>query len=115
MIYRNFKLNIILRVLVIMTLSIALAFVTVTQPMLFVPAFIVLVLVAAVINLIQYINKSSRDLTHFLLSIREGAYTETYTSGKRGKPFEDVSDALNEVVNEFAKLNIEKELHYQYL
>jgi signal transduction histidine kinase len=115
MIYKNFRFSIFIRVFIIVVLALLLAFVVLRNPTFFVPLVIGLALIAAVINLIQYIEKSNRDLTHFLLSLRQGAYTESYTSGQRGKPYEALSDAFNEVVREFANLNIEKELHYQYL
>lgn len=115
MIYRNFRLNIILRILCIVALSLALAFVLVKRPMFFASSVIILLLIACVISMIRYIEKSNKDLTHFLLSIRQGAFTESYTSGNRGKQYEQLSEALNDIVTEFSKLNLEKELHYQYL
>lgn len=115
MIYKSFRISIFIRVTIIVTLALLLAFVIINRQMLFVPLSISLVLSFAVINLILYIEKSNKDLTHFLLSIRQGAYNEWYTSGNRGKQYEALSDALNEIVREFAKLNQQKELHYQYL
>lgn len=115
MIYRNFRLNIIIRILCIVVLALAFAFVVVKRPMFFVSSAIILLLITCVISLIRYIDKSNKDLTHFLLSIRQGAFTESYTSGHRGKQYEQLSVALNDIVAEFSKLNLEKELHYQYL
>jgi nitrogen fixation/metabolism regulation signal transduction histidine kinase len=115
MIYKNFRLTIFLRVFSIVALSLAFAFILVLKPMLFVLSAIVILLIVMVISLIRYIEKSNKDLTHFLLSIRQGAFTESYTSGHRGKHHEQLSGALNDIVSEFSKLNREKELHYQYL
>src|SRR5688572_994574 len=115
MIYKRFRISIFIRVTIIVGLALFLAFVIIQKQMLFVPLSIALALIAGIVNLILYIEKSNKDLTHFLLSIRQGSYTESYTSGNRGKQYEELSDALNEVVREFARLNEEKELHYQYL
>ena len=115
MFHKHFRFNILLRVLGIAILSLLLAYVLVQKEMLFVPVALAALLIGALVNLVFYIEKSNRDLTHFLLSIRQGAYTESYTSQNRGKPFEDLSGAFNEVIGEFARLNEEKELHYQYL
>ena len=115
MIYKNFRLNIIIRVLCIVALALALAFVIVERPMFFALATLVVLLIVSVVSLIRYIDKSNKDLTHFLFSIRQGAFTESYTSGNRGKHYEQLSGALNDIVTEFSKLNLEKELHYQYL
>jgi two-component system, NtrC family, nitrogen regulation sensor histidine kinase NtrY len=115
MISRNFRLAIFLRVFFIVALSVTLAFVIVVKPMFFVLAAITLALIALILNLIRYIEKTNKDLTHFLLSIRQGAFTGSYTSGNRGNQHQQLSDALNEIVNEFAKVNEQKELHYQFL
>jgi nitrogen fixation/metabolism regulation signal transduction histidine kinase len=115
MIYRNFRLAIFSRVFLIVALSLTIAFVVVIKPMFFVLAATILLLIALIFNLIRYIEKTNHDLTHFLLSIRQGAFTESYTSGNRGKQHKQLSDALNEIVSEFAKVNEQKELHYQFL
>jgi two-component system, NtrC family, nitrogen regulation sensor histidine kinase NtrY len=115
MIGKNFRINIILRVALLACVSLVLAYVLLRNTLLFVPIALGVALIGVLVNLIWYIEKSSRDLTHFLLSIRQGAFTESYPSPNRGKDFEALSEALNEVINEFAKLNLEKELHFQYL
>lgn len=112
---RNFRLAIFLRVSMIVALSVMIAFIIVVKPMFFVLAAATILLITLIVNLIRYIEKTNKDLTHFLLSIRQGAFTESYTSGNRGKQQQLLSDALNEIVIEFAKLNEEKELHYQFL
>lgn len=109
MLYKNFRLNILVRVCLIVILAIGLAFVITQQlPYLFVPVAIVLLLIAAVINLVVYIERSNKDLTRFLLSLRQSAFTESIPSGSRGKQFDEFSDAMNEIVREFAKLNEQK-------
>jgi two-component system, NtrC family, nitrogen regulation sensor histidine kinase NtrY len=115
MIYKNFRINIVIRVLLIVVLALLLAFVTLRQPMFFASVTLALMLLVTVISLVRYIEKSNKDLTHFLLSVRQGAFTGSYTSGNRGKQHQELSDAMNEMVQEFARLNLEKELHYQYL
>jgi two-component system nitrogen regulation sensor histidine kinase NtrY len=115
MIRKNFHISIFLRVILIVGLSLLLAFVLMEKPSFFVPLVIGIFLIATVVSLIRYIEKSNKDLTHLLLSIRSGAFTESYTSGTRGKPDEALSEAMNEVIGEFARVTAEKEMHYQYL
>jgi two-component system nitrogen regulation sensor histidine kinase NtrY len=115
MIHKNFRISISIRISLIVAFALSFVFVLTNVKSLFAPIIIAGLLLFLVINLIQYIEKSSKDLTHFLLSLRQGAFTETYTSGSRGKPFKDLSDAMNDVAREFAKLNAEKELNYHYL
>jgi two-component system, NtrC family, nitrogen regulation sensor histidine kinase NtrY len=115
MIHKHFRIGITVRVLIMVVLALVLAWVITHDRMLFVPVTIVLLLVGSAVNLIYYIEKSNRDLTHFLLSIRQGGFTEYFTSANRGKKYKELSDAMNEVVREFAAINMEKELHYQFL
>jgi two-component system, NtrC family, nitrogen regulation sensor histidine kinase NtrY len=115
MIRKNFRVSIFLRVNLIAALSILFAFVVMEKPSFFVPLAIGIVLILAVVSLIRYIERSNKDLTHFLLSIRSGAFTESYTSKTGAKMDEALSEAMNEVIGEFAKLNAEREIHYQYL
>jgi two-component system nitrogen regulation sensor histidine kinase NtrY len=112
---KNFRLNIFIRVALITGLAIGIALVLSQRPSFFIPSGLALVLVGVIVNLISYIEKSNRDLTHLLLSIRQGGFTENFLSGKRGKKFEELSVAMNDVVTEFARLNLEKELHHQFL
>jgi two-component system, NtrC family, nitrogen regulation sensor histidine kinase NtrY len=115
MINRNFRLNILVRVTLIVSLAIGIAYVTTAKPSLFIPVALVIALIVAVVNLVVYIERSNKDLTRFLLSLRQGAFTESFRDGHRGKPFEEFSEAMNEIIREFAKLSEAKELHYQYL
>jgi two-component system, NtrC family, nitrogen regulation sensor histidine kinase NtrY len=115
MIYKNFRIIIFIHILLIVGLTLLLAFVISEADTLFAPVVIGGVLLFIVVNLIRYIEKSNRDFTHFLLSLRQGAFTESYNSGNRGKGFKELSNAMNEIAREFANLNTEKELHYQYL
>jgi two-component system nitrogen regulation sensor histidine kinase NtrY len=114
MIHKHFRISIFLRAILIAGLSLLFSFVLMEKPSFFVPLVVGIGLITAVVSLIRYIEKSNKDLTHFLLSIRSGAFTESYTS-TRGKADEALSEAMNEVIREFAKLNAEKEIHYQYL
>jgi nitrogen fixation/metabolism regulation signal transduction histidine kinase len=99
----------------IVSLTTAFAYVLIEKQLLFLPVSLVLLIVLLVTSLIRYIERSNKDLTHLLLSIRSGGFTETFTSRHKGTPFKELSDAMNDVVSEFSKLNVEKELHYQYL
>jgi two-component system, NtrC family, nitrogen regulation sensor histidine kinase NtrY len=115
MISKSFRLTISILVSLITVQSIVFAFVVVSQPSFFIPVTIGVFLVITVLYLIHYIEKSTRDLTHFLLSLKQGAFTGSYASGKYGKVYGELSDAMNDIVREFARLGMEKELQYQYL
>lgn len=114
-IHKHFRFSIFVRVLIIISLSVAFAFVLVIYEMLFVPLALGLGLMTAVFELLRYIERSNKDLTQLLLAVRQRAYTESVATGGRGKSYEELSDAVNEVITDFARLNEEKEIHFQYL
>ena len=75
--------------------------------------FIILIIV--VVNLVLYIEKTNIRLTHFLLSIKQGAFTSSFQGNKNGAVEAHLSAALNDIIKEFQKLNLEKESQFQYL
>jgi two-component system nitrogen regulation sensor histidine kinase NtrY len=66
-------------------------------------------------ELLRYVNKTNRDLSNFLDSIRHHDFTANFSSGARGKTFEDLKDSFNGIIHEFRKLEAEKESHHHYL
>ena len=117
MLYKHFGVNIIIRVLLIIALSFALSIVFLTKKWEW--AFTLIVITSLIIiitlDLIFYINKTNRDLTYFLLSIKQGEFTGSFTGSKRGKSYHKLNEAYNEIIQEFRKINLQKESHYQYL
>ena len=115
MVYKHFGINIIIRLLLIIALSFALSYVFLTKEWVFTPIVITGLIITIILDLIFYINKTNRDLTYFLLSIKQGEFTSNFTGSKRGKSFHKLNEAYNEIIQEFRKINLQKESHYQYL
>lgn len=112
---KNFRLNILLRVLLMMALTIALAFVLVSTEWFFTPLVLGLLLLMTVISLIHYAEKTNSELTHFLLSIKQSGFTNIFKGTEKGANQAALSHAFNEVIEEFQKISIEKESQYLYL
>lgn len=112
---REFRWNILVRVILITGLALALAFVLLNKPWFFTPLVIGGLLLLLCINLIYYIEKTNKDFTHFILSIRQTGYTTAIKDDKRGHVFEKFSLALNDVLAEFREVSYQREAHYQYL
>jgi two-component system, NtrC family, nitrogen regulation sensor histidine kinase NtrY len=111
---KNLALNIGIRVCIIVMLAVLFALVLVSMEMLFAPLVFGILLAVATIELIGYINRSGKELTRMLLSLRQGAFTDVFMKPGARQHIE-VSKALNEVIQEFARVSLDKELHYQYL
>lgn len=110
---KNFRLNIILRVVLLGFLAIVLAFVITNTEWLFTPLFLALLLIGLVVNLIIYVDKVNNELSQFLYNIKQGGFTSLIKESSSGG--HKLTDVFNEVINEFKKVSIEKESHYQYL
>ncbi len=115
MVFSNFSLNIVLRVIVICVLAILLGIVLSTKNWFFTPLVISISIVLITINLIFYLQKTNNDLANFLLAIKQGGFTSQFSHGKRGGAYNKLSEAFNQVISEFQKVSLEKESHYQYL
>ena len=69
----------------------------------------------AAVSLVRYTEKTVRDLTRFLESVRYADFSRRFTSGGRGPLFEELHDAFEEVTEEFRRLRAEREEQVQYL
>lgn len=111
---KNFSSNIIIRVFLVAGLATLLAFILIEGNSLFLPLVTGIALLICCIELIQYIHKSTRDVTHLLLSLRQNVYTDKL-SATRGAVSPDLAEIVRDVTDEFARVSMERELHYQYL
>ena len=114
MVYRQFRVNVIIRVL-LLTASCLLLFLTLNSAFIFTPVLIIGVIVYQVWSMIRYVDRTNRELANFLESIRYSEFTRTFTIKEAGSSFEALSDAFNEVMNDFQQVRAEKEEHLHYL
>ncbi len=114
MTFRSFRLNIIIRVILI-TLSIFLFYYSFSTNYIFTPIIVGAVIAFQVVSLIRYIDKTNRELSNFLESIRFAEFTRNFNMEGMGKSFEELNTAFNEVINDFQRVRAEKEEHFYYL
>lgn len=112
--YRNFYLNSIFRI-VVLTLSIFLFFYSLKTNFLITPVLICGLIIFQVYSLIQFVNKTNRDLASFLESIRFSEFTRSFQVEGMGSSFDELNKAFNDVINDFQKVRSEKEEHFHYL
>jgi len=72
-------------------------------------------LLLQVASLIHYVEKTNRDLTRFLASIRYSDFSQSFASGLKGESFDALNEAFSDVISEFQKARSEKEEQYRYL
>jgi two-component system nitrogen regulation sensor histidine kinase NtrY len=114
MTYKNFRVNIIVRIL-LLSASIFLFFITLQQALNVTPILIAILIILQVFALIRYVDRTNRDLTSFLESIRFSEFTRSFQIEGMGSSFDELNRAFNDVINDFQKVRSEKEEHFHYL
>ncbi len=113
--HKRFRLQVTLRVVGIAALVAGAAYLMAGRQ-LYLPGLLLGGLAIPVaVSLVRYTEKTTRDLTRFLESVRYADFTRRFTTDERGPIFEDLRDAFEEVTAEFRRLRAEKERQVQYL
>ncbi|MBC8042462.1 MAG: ATP-binding protein [Rhizobacter sp.] len=115
MIYKNFRVMIALRVLLLAASITALVYLWLTTALVATLVLLAVAILYQLYALIRYAEQTSRDLTRFLHSIRHEDFTQTFTSDLRGKDFVELSKAFESVVEDFRRARAGKEEQFQYL
>lgn len=110
---KDFKLNIALRVVIILLLSFGLAWVFANKDWFFTPLVLGISLVVTVWSLIHYVEKTSRDLSLFLLNIKQGGYRSSFKN--KNDSNQSLYKVFDDVIEEFHRVTLEKESHFLYL
>jgi len=112
--FKNFRFNLIVRIL-ILAVTMFLFFYFVSSEFFIAPVIISLTIIFQITSLIRYVDKTNRELTSFLESIRFSEFTRTFHIEGMGSSFIDLNKAFNEVIEDFQKVRSEKEEHFHYL
>lgn len=112
--FKNFRFNLIVRIF-ILSITMFLFFYLIKSQFFIAPVIIALTLIFQVASLIRFIDKTNRDLTSFLESIRFSEFTRSFQIEGMGSSFDDLNKAFNEVIKDFQKVRSEKEEHFHYL
>jgi len=114
MIYKNFRLVIVIRVLLILLNTLVLVYFY-TKNNFITTWLLAIFLVVQTYLLIYYSEQSNRRLSKFLDSIRYHDFVTTFSSNVSGKTFEHLNASFNEVIALFKNTRAEKEAQYNYL
>ena len=112
--FKSFRLNLVIRVLLVTT-SIFLFYYSFSTNYIFTPIIVGAVIVFQVISLIRYTDRTNRELANFLESIRFSEFTRNFNMDGMGDSFKELNSAFNEVINDFQRVRSEKEEHFYYL
>ena len=114
MVYKNFRINITIRI-ILFALTVILFFYFLYSTTYITPFFILFIILLQIYSLIRYVDKTNRDLASFLESIRFSEFTRTFQAEGKGSSFNELNKAFNGVINDFQRVRAEKEEHFHYL
>ena len=81
----------------------------------FTPLILGVLLAITTISLIHLTERTNKTIAEFLLSIKHGGFTQMFDENQGGLISKKLGSAFNEIIEEFQKLSLSKESHYQYL
>lgn len=115
MVFRKFRFNIIFRV-ILLVLTILLLFYSIYEyDFAVVPVIVSVIIIVQIASLIRYLDKTNRELTSFLQSIRFAEFQSTFQIEGMGGSYNELNRAFNEVMQDFQKVRAEKEESFHYL
>jgi len=114
MVFKQFRFNIVLRVLLLTSTCLAL-FITLNSTFTFTPILVAGLIIYQVWSLIRYVDRTNRELASFLESIRYSEFTRSFQIGDKSSSFNELNTAFNDVMKDFQQVRSEREEHFHYL
>lgn len=114
MIYKNFRINTIIR-LIILAATIYLFIYTLSTEFYITPFLIGLLVIVQLFAFYKYVDKINIELASFLESIRVSEFTSSFQLKGMGSSFNELNKAFNDVIKDFQAVRSEKEENYYYL
>ncbi|PKP52487.1 MAG: ATP-binding protein [Bacteroidetes bacterium HGW-Bacteroidetes-1] len=115
MIFKRFRLQIIIRVLLLVATINGIAMLYGKEQYLVSVIILGLLVVLQTISLIFFTERTNRRLAKFFASIRHSDFSSSFSEKGLGKSFDDLGHEFNQIIQEFKKNRAEKEEHFNYL
>ena len=110
----DFRLNIILRVLVLLVLVAGLVL-SFEKSFFLTTVFLGVLLILLVSNLIYYVSQTNRDLANFFEQVKYNDFTATGSARHKGESFGQLHERFNMINRKFQDIRAEKEANHQFL
>ncbi len=113
--FKNFRVNVVGRVLAIMFSVVLLLFVIRHQSFFMTSAILALLIIVQIASLVKYVERTNRKLSLFFDTIRHSDFSSSFSDHGLGSSFDDLNQAFNEVISAFQKTRAAKEEHFNYM
>jgi nitrogen fixation/metabolism regulation signal transduction histidine kinase len=113
--FRNFRINVIGRVLLLCATFYGLIHLIFKTNLIATMIVAALFIIWQIYSLIRYVETTNRKLTTFLQSIKYSDFSQSFNLEGLGSSFKELSDSFNDVIASFQKARAEKEEQFRYL
>lgn len=114
MVFKNFRVQIVIRILLLTAGIVLLAWCLVRELYLR-SVYLAAADIVIVIEMVWYVDRFNRDVRMFMLSLMQRDFTTYYQSTGRGKSFDALYEMLNKISGAFKTISAEKESQHRYL
>ncbi|MBT3207400.1 MAG: GHKL domain-containing protein [Bacteroidetes bacterium] len=115
MVYKNFKLNVFLKILILSILIFVFIYLLSNTKFYTTSLFVGLLIILQVYLIFQFVTKTNKFLTDFLEAIKYSDFTRSFRIEGLGSSFDNMKDVFNRVIKEFQKIRNEKEEQFYFL
>ncbi|UII23116.1 sensor histidine kinase [Fulvivirga ligni] len=112
---RNFRLKVIIRILIITCILALLIYYLLLEQKYLRSVYLVIFVAIALFEFIYFIDKTNRNFTSFLTALLQNDFTTTFSESGNSKSFNELHRTYNQITNKFRQINSEKEMHHLYL
>ena len=115
MVFKNFRLNIILRVIFLNITTLGILWLFFNTHYYITTFSLIIIALIQVIFLIHYAEQTNTLFVKFLNAIQYDDFSQTYTTKGLGKSFDNLNREFNQVVQKFQDVRADREAQYHYL
>jgi two-component system, NtrC family, nitrogen regulation sensor histidine kinase NtrY len=113
--FNNFRANVLIRVLILIALCLTLIWGWLNTDWLATPALCLGLIGASAVELIYYVERTTREFTSFLSFVAHHDYSTPIPLPAKGPIFKELQSAYRLLSEEFRRLNLQKAANLQYL
>ena len=113
--FSNFRTNVLVRVLILIALCLILVWGWLNTTWVATPVLCLALIVACAIELIHYVEMTTREFATFLSFVAHHDYSTPIPMPQKGSVFTELQSAYRFLSEEFRRLNLQKAANLQYL
>src|SRR5581483_10897627 len=113
--FNNFRANVLLRAVALAVLALVLAWSIGNTKWLATPFVCGALVLVSAIELIRYVERTSRDLSNFLTCVAHQDFSTPIAIPYKGRVFGELQEAYRVLTGELRRLNLQKAANQQYL